>query len=137
MPLDQVKDEMFRSEALGKTIAIIPSKGELHAPADGTVSALYPSKHAVGMVLKNGTEVLFHVGINTVELDGKFFESFTEQGAEVRQGDLLLKFNLDEIKKAGYDTTTFIVFTNGTEHEISNITKNTDVKTTDVLLTVK
>lgn len=112
IPLQQVNDKVFSSEAMGKGLAIDPSIGELYAPIDGVVTAIYPTKHAFGITSDQGTEILIHVGINTVKLNGKFFESSILQGDRVQEGDLLATFELEEIKKAGYDTTTSIVVTN-------------------------
>lgn len=110
--LADVADEVFASEALGKGIAIVPAKGEVVAPCDGTLTVLYPTLHALGFALDNGVELLVHVGINTVELDGECFKKFVEQGAEVKKGDKIVAFDIDAIKAKGYDPTVMVIVSN-------------------------
>ncbi len=110
--LKETADEVFASEALGKGIAIVPAKGEIFAPADGTLSVLYPTLHALGFVLDNGVELLIHIGINTVELNGECFTKYVEQGTRVKKGDLLVSFDIDEIKEKGYDPTVMVLVSN-------------------------
>lgn len=110
--LKETADEVFASEALGKGIAVIPTKGEIVAPADGTLSVLYPTLHALGFALDNGVELLVHIGINTVELNGEGFEKHVEQGARVRKGDRLVSFDIDKIKEKGYDPTVMVLVSN-------------------------
>ncbi|MGG5342363.1 beta-glucoside-specific PTS transporter subunit IIABC [Enterococcus sp. AZ192] len=111
IPLSEVKDDVFASKMLGDGVAIIPTKGELYAPANGTIKMIYNTKHALGMQTDEGIEILFHIGIDTVNLGGKYFESFVSEGQKVTQGDMLIKFNLLKIKEAGFDPTTIIVIT--------------------------
>lgn len=110
--LKETADEVFASEALGKGIAVIPSKGEVVAPADGTLAVLYPTMHALGFALDNGVELLIHIGINTVELEGEGFKKYVEQGARVKKGDRLVSFDIDEIKAKGYDPTVMVLISN-------------------------
>lgn len=110
--LKETADEVFSSEALGKGIAIIPAKGEIVAPADGTLSVLYPTLHALGFVLDNGVELLVHIGINTVELNGECFEKHVEQGVRVKKGDRLVSFDIDKIREKGYDPTVMVLVSN-------------------------
>ncbi|MFR8549062.1 MAG: PTS glucose transporter subunit IIA, partial [Lachnospiraceae bacterium] len=110
--LKETSDEVFSSEALGKGIAVIPSKGEIIAPADGTLAVLYPTLHALGLVLDNGVELLIHIGINTVELEGEGFHKYAEQGARVKKGDRLVSFDLDTLTAKGYDSTVMVVVSN-------------------------
>lgn len=110
--LKETADEVFSSEALGKGIAIIPAKGEVVAPADGTLSVLYPTLHALGFVLDNGVELLVHIGINTVELNGECFEKHVEQGVRVKKGDRLVSFDIDKIREKGYDPTVMVLISN-------------------------
>lgn len=112
IPLSQVQDEAFASEALGKGFGIEPSEGIVVAPFDGKVATIFPSKHAIGLVSDSGAEVLIHVGLNTVELNGKYFESFVEAEQEVKKGDKLVTFEIDKIKEAGYPTQVPVVVTN-------------------------
>lgn len=116
IPLEKVPDETFASGVLGKGVAIEPSEGKIYAPADGTVTTFFPTKHAIGITTDKGAEILIHVGLNTVELDGKFFETHTQENARVKKGDLLLSFDMGEIKKAGYQLVTPVLITNAGEY---------------------
>lgn len=111
IPLSKVNDDVFASKMLGDGVAIVPSKGELYAPINGTIKMVYSTKHALGMQTEGGIEILFHIGLDTVNLEGKYFESFVSEGQRVNQGDLLIKFDLVKIKEAGFDPTTMIVIT--------------------------
>ena len=112
VPLNEVKDQVFSSVAMGKGIAIDPANGTLVAPADGTITTLFPTGHAIGLTTTDGVEILMHIGMDTVELEGKGFEIFVKQEDQVKKGDLLVKFDLSLIKEAGYSTVTPIVVTN-------------------------
>ncbi|RSL29884.1 PTS beta-glucoside transporter subunit IIABC [Salibacterium salarium] len=112
IPLDEVNDAAFASEAIGKGVAIIPTEGKLYAPADGTISTVFPTKHAIGLTTEDGAEVLQHVGLNTVQLDGKHFTTYVNQGDKVKKGQLLVAFDIKGIKDAGYDITTPVIITN-------------------------
>lgn len=101
---------------MGKGVAIEPSEGKIYAPADGTVTSFFPTKHAIGITTDRGAEILVHVGLNTVELDGKFFETHTQENARVKKGDLLLSFDMGGIKKAGYQLVTPVLITNAGEY---------------------
>ena len=116
IPLEKVPDQTFASGVLGKGVAIEPSEGKIYAPADGTVTTFFPTKHAIGITTDKGAEILIHVGLNTVELDGKFFETHTQENARVKKGDLLLSFDMGEIKKAGYQLVTPVLITNAGEY---------------------
>lgn len=120
IPLNQVNDEVFASEALGKGVAIIPEKGEVVAPADCTVTLIYPTLHAMGLTLDNGVELLVHVGMDTVNLEGKYFEKHVEEGTHVKKGTKIVSFDIDKIKQAGYDTTVPIVVGNTGDYEEVN-----------------
>lgn len=112
MPLSAVKDETFASGALGKGFAVTPTSGMVYAPADATVSMVFPTKHAIGLTTAGGAEVLIHIGIDTVKLNGEGFNAYVEQGAKVKAGDKLISFDMDAIKSKGYDTTVVVVVTN-------------------------
>lgn len=116
IPLEKVPDQTFASGVLGKGVAIEPSEGKIYAPADGTVTSFFPTKHAIGITTDKGAEILIHVGLNTVELDGKFFETHTQENARVKKGELLLSFDMSEIKKAGYKLVTPVLITNADEY---------------------
>ena len=111
IPASDIKDEVFASGALGKGIGVIPTSGDVVAPADCTVELVYETKHALGLNV-NGVEVLLHIGVNTVDLQGKYFETFVENGQKVKKGQKLVHFDLDALKKAGYDTTVAMLVSN-------------------------
>ena len=112
VPLSQVNDPTFSQELLGKGVAIIPSKGRIVAPADGVVTVMFETKHAVSITTEGGAELIIHVGLDTVNLKGKYFKAFKNQGDKVKQGDLLLEFDLDSIKQEGYDVITPVIVCN-------------------------
>ncbi|MEE4569878.1 beta-glucoside-specific PTS transporter subunit IIABC [Paenibacillus polymyxa] len=112
IPLAEVKDEVFSTKSMGEGIAVIPSSGELYAPADGKIKMVFRTQHAIAMETTNGVEMLFHIGIDTVKLRGQHFESQVKIGDEVKTGDLLVKFDLQKIIEAGYDPVTVTVVTN-------------------------
>lgn len=134
--LSEVKDEMFSKKALGDGFAIIPEKGELVAPTSGVIQMIFETKHSIGMTTDNGTEILFHVGLDTVRLEGKPFEPCVEIGEHVKAGDLLLKFDLDAIKKAGYDSITPVVVTNSQEIK-TTVLKTGKVKLQECVMTTQ
>lgn len=116
--LNDVNDDVFSNGVLGEGIAVRPSEGKLVAPADGTVLMVYETGHALGMKTKGGAELLFHIGLDTVKLKGKYFKPVVEQGQEVKKGDTLIEFDLDKIKKAGFDVTTMMVVTEYNDEKI-------------------
>ncbi len=116
LPLDQVKDETFAQKILGDGVAVIPSEGKVFAPADGSISALMDSYHAIGISCDNGVELLIHVGMDTVELKGKHFTPHVKMGDRVTKGTLLLEFDIEQIKKAGYEVTTPVIIANTEEY---------------------
>ena len=117
IPMTEVPDETFASKALGDGVAVIPEKGCVYAPFDGEVEMVYDTGHAIGLVRKDGMEVLIHVGINTVELGGKYYTAKVSNGQKIKKGDLLLEFDMDEIAKAGYSLVTPVIVTNSDEYE--------------------
>ena len=136
VPLTQVNDEAFASEAMGKGIAIIPSEGKVYSPVTGKVAMLFGTKHAIGLVSETGVEVLIHVGIDTVKLNGQHFKSYVESNQEVKQGDLLLEFDLEAIQAAGYETITPIIITNTAQYLEVVETDESIVQANHELLTV-
>ena len=118
IPLSEVKDEVFSSKAMGEGVAVIPAKGELYAPVDGKIEVIYSRNHAMAMRTANGIELLFHVGIDTVRLRGKYFEPQVQAGDEVKAGDLLLKFDLEKIIEEGYDPVTIAIVTNKDKYAV-------------------
>ena len=111
IPVNQVKDEAFASEAMGKGVGIEPENGKVYAPFDGNVDAVFPTGHLVGLSDGNGAEVLIHIGVDTVKLEGKGFTTYVSQGDKVKKGDLLVEFDVELLKKEGYDTTVMFVTT--------------------------
>ena len=111
-PLSQATDPVFSSGVMGQGVVIEPSQGELVSPVNGTVTVLFPTKHAVGIVSEKGVEMLMHIGMDTVSLDGKGFEAHVEQGDKVVVGQQLISFDMDVIKEAGLVTETPVIITN-------------------------
>ncbi|MFP7478790.1 beta-glucoside-specific PTS transporter subunit IIABC [Terribacillus saccharophilus] len=136
VPLSEIKDEAFATGALGKGVAIIPSEGKLYAPASGVVSVLFPTKHAIGITTDNGAEILVHIGMDTVQLDGQFFEAQVKQGDRVEKGQLLIEFDLDSIQNAGFDITTPVVVTDVKAYNLVAATEEKQVKWGEPLLTL-
>lgn len=119
--LNKVNDQTFAAGVLGKGMAIIPATGKVVAPFDGTVETVFDTKHAIGLKSKDGVEVLIHIGINTVELGGKFYETHVSEGDEIKAGQLLVTFDMDKIKAAGYDVTTPVIITNSDDYSQVNV----------------
>ena len=111
-PLSQATDPVFSSGVMGQGVVIEPSQGELVSPVNGTVTVLFPTKHAVGIVSEEGVEMLMHIGMDTVSLDGKGFEAHVEQGDKVVVGQQLISFDMDVIKEAGLVAETPVIVTN-------------------------
>lgn len=127
IPLKNVNDPAFASGAMGAGVGIEPSEGKVYAPFDAKVEVLFETKHAIGLTGKNGEAVLIHVGIDTVNLNGAPYKNFVNQGDTVKKGDLLLSFDIEAIKKAGYDTTTPFLVTNA--YDYNEITIKNDTQT--------
>lgn len=137
IPLSEVNDPVFASEAMGKGCAVIPTEGKVYAPFDGTIVGLLDSHHAVGIESENGIEILIHVGMDTVKLNGKHFTCHIEDGQHVKCGQLLLEFDIDAIKKEGYEVVTPIVITNSDEFTEITTEAAGQVKNDDELLKLK
>lgn len=132
--LDQVEDEAFSQGALGLGAAVLPEDGKIYAPADGQITMLFPTKHALGMRCANGAELLIHVGLNTVELNGKHFTVHVQEGESVKQGQLLLEFDGDAIQAAGYPLTTPVLVTNSDEMDVRCLLHHGDHAATEKAL---
>ena len=117
VPMAEVQDEAFATCVLGEGVAIEPAEGKLFAPADAVVDNLFDTHHAIGLVTGDGVEVLLHIGINTVELGGKHFEAHVQVGDKVKKGDLLLSFDIDAVKAAGYLCTTPMIICNTDDYQ--------------------
>lgn len=137
IPLKEVKDETFAGEVLGQGIAIIPEKGVAVSPVNGKVETLFDTKHAIGITADDGTELLIHIGINTVELGGKHYTAFVSEGDEIKIGQKLIEFDIEEIKKAGYDITTPVIVTNSFDYENILPEKKGNVEYGEKILTVR
>ena len=121
VPLEEVNDAVFSQKVLGDGVAILPLEGKVYSPVDGVVSTLFETKHAIGLTSRDGVELLIHIGIDTVNLQGKYYTSYVETGSQVKTGDLLISFEEEAIKKEGYDTVTPVLVTNTGEFaEISS-----------------
>lgn len=136
LKLSDIEDAAFASGVLGNGVAIIPTEGKVVAPVDGEITTLFPSLHAIGITSKNGVEILIHVGLDTVQLQGKGFKAHIKQGDKVTKGQVLLDFNIEEIKAAGYSVVTPIVVTNTAEYLEIVETKKEKVDRGNNLLTV-
>lgn len=123
IPMDQVKDETFAAEVLGKGVAVIPEKGQVKAPCNAVVETVFDTKHAIGLKADNGAELLIHIGVNTVELGGKYYETHVSEGDHVKAGQLLITFDMDRIKAEGYDVTTPLIVTNTDEYQDIKVLK--------------
>lgn len=137
IPLNQVNDPTFASELMGKGIAIIPTEGKAYAPDDGEVVSLFRTKHAIGFQTDSGVEILIHIGIDTVKLDGQHFQAHVQAGSQVKKGDLLVSFDIEAIKQAGFEVTTPIIITNSDDYQkIQTIHQSETIEKGDVLLTL-
>ncbi len=136
LPLSEVKDEVFSQGLLGKGVAIEPKEGKVVAPVDGTLTTLFPTHHALGITSDNGAEILIHVGMDTVQLEGKCFTPKVKQGERVKAGQVLLEFDIKGIKEAGYPVTTPVIVSNSDNYLDIIGTDKKDINTEEDLLTV-
>ncbi|WP_057872350.1 beta-glucoside-specific PTS transporter subunit IIABC [Liquorilactobacillus ghanensis] len=135
IPLNEIEDKVFASEAMGKGVAIEPTQGIVYAPADGEVILAFPTGHAVGLKTTDDAELLMHIGMDTVNLEGRGFEMLVKQGDQVKAGTPLVKFNIEEIKAAGYSVVTPLVITNSKNyHTVKVITDKNEVDHNETLL---
>ena len=114
------RDETFSSGVMGSGFGIMPTKGVIYAPVNGTVSMLFPTGHAIGFTAENGLEILVHIGIDTVNLNGKGFEVLKKTGDIVHANEAVIKFDIDAIKEAGLDPTVIVIYTNESKYTIEN-----------------
>lgn len=135
--LEEVNDATFASGVLGKGFAIVPEDGKVYAPFDGTLELVYDTKHALGMISEDGVEVLIHVGLNTVELNGAHYSAHAESGDAIKKGQLLLEFDMDAIKKAGYDLTTPVLITNSDQYADIHAEKTGTINVGEKAIVVK
>lgn len=136
IPLSEMNDDVFAEELMGKGMAVIPTVGKVFAPFNCTVESLFKTNHAIGLKDENGVELLIHIGIDTVKLEGKYFESHIKQGDVVKAGDLLIEFDKEAIKNAGYDITTAVIVTNTANYMDVLGSEKTYIKNEDTLIRV-
>lgn len=136
VPLDHIKDPTFASGVLGKGMAVIPAKGEVTAPCDATVETVFETKHAIGLTGDNGAELLIHVGMDTVQLKGEYFTAHVKDGDHVKKGQLLLTFDMEKIKEAGYEITTPFIVTNSDAYSDVKLIKEGNVTTDSEVLEI-
>lgn len=134
--LNEVNDPTFANELIGKGIAILPDEGKLYAPADGTVKTVFATKHAITMTSEAGADLILHVGLDTVKLDGKYFNVLVKDGDHVKAGDLLMEFDITAIKNEGYDVVTPMVVANYDQYEFT-CEKNKAVTVDDTVMILK
>ena len=126
IPLEEVEDEAFSSKVLGDGVAIEPTESNLYSPCDGKVDMVFDTKHAINIVSKDGAEILLHIGIDTVKLNGRFFKPHVSDGQEIAKGELLISFDMEGIRKAGYKTTTPMIICNSDDYSaITTISSGT------------
>ena len=136
VPLEKVADTVFSEKMMGDGIAILPDDNTFVAPFNGTVTTVFPTKHAIGLTSDSGIELLIHIGLETVSLDGKFFTTFVEAGDTITEGQKLVEVELDQLIAAGYDITTPVIVTN-TDAYIDIISKDvTTIKKSETILYV-
>ena len=134
--MTETKDEAFSGELLGKGVAVDPTEGTVVAPCDGTVTMLFPTKHAIGIVTENGAELLIHLGLDTVKLEGEHFTAHIAQGDKVKKGQLMVTVDLDAVKAAGYSMVTPIIVTNTPDYLDIVAMSSTSVNKEEELLTL-
>lgn len=135
--LEDVEDEVFSAKVLGDGIAVEPSEGKLFAPCDGKVDMIFDTKHAINLVSDSGCEILLHIGIDTVKLNGEFFETHVSDGQQIKKGDLLITFDIDGIKNAGYKTTTPMIICNTDDYNSISVIANGIISAGDKILEIK
>lgn len=133
--LSEVNDEVFSSGMIGEGFGIIPTSGELIAPEDGEITMLFETNHAIGLKTRNGAELLFHIGLDTVQLEGKHFTPYVKAGDQVKQGQPLIQFDLDAIKAAGFDPIVICVVTNQENFTVKTI-ESTDEQSDHGVLSI-
>lgn len=135
--IKEVSDPTFSEEILGKGVAIVPKDGRVYAPADGVITTIFPTGHAVGMTTDDGVELLIHVGLDTVALKGEGFRIIGKDEQKVKKGDLLIEADLEKIKAAGYDVITPVIVCNTDKYSEIIGRTDTEVSAGDELLNIK
>lgn len=137
IPLEDIEDEAFSQKVLGDGIAIEPTEGKLYSPCDGKVDMVFETKHAINLISDDGCEILLHIGIDTVKLLGKHFKAHVSDGQRIRKGDLLITFNIKEIRRAGFKTVTPMIVCNSDEYEKFNTLLSGKISVGDAVLEVE
>ena len=137
VPMAEVQDDVFANCILGDGVAIEPSEGKLFAPADGVINNIFDTKHAIGIQAEDGVEILLHIGINTVQLGGKHFEVHVNADQTVKRGDLLVSFDMDAIREAGYLCTTPMIVCNTDDYQSITTLSSGEIKAGRGLLEIK
>ncbi|MCY9105974.1 beta-glucoside-specific PTS transporter subunit IIABC [Bacillus atrophaeus] len=132
--LSEVNDSVFSAEIMGKGFAIVPEEGLAVAPVSGIITAVFKTKHAIGITSDRGAEVLIHIGLDTVQLDGRHFDVLVKEGDNVSPGDPLVSFDIEKIKAAGYDVITPVIITNTDQYAVTAVKESGTVKTNEALL---
>lgn len=137
LPIEKADDEVFASKLMGNGVVILPESTDVLAPFDGTIATLFPTRHAIGLISDNGAELLIHIGINTVGLAGKGFESFVKQGDHVTKGQKLVSFNKQTIEDAGFSSQTMVIITNSNDYSEISSQENQFSQAGDLIIELK
>ena len=135
--ISEIQDEAFASGALGKGVGIEPVEGKVYAPCDGQVGMVFKTKHAIGLVTEGGTEILIHVGLNTVSLDEKYFDVKVNVGDNIQQGQLLMEFDLEGIKNEGYELTTPVLVTNADQYQEISVYTGREINLGQIIMEIE
>jgi glucose-specific phosphotransferase system IIA component len=134
-PIESVSDPVFSGKVLGDGLAIEPFDGKVYSPVNGTVETMMDTMHAVGIKSDGGAEILIHIGKDTVSLKGRFFESHVKENDRIKKGQLIIEFDIDAIKKAGFDLITPVIITNHNDFDIKK-QKSKEINAGDILMTL-
>ena len=137
LPLQEIPDDAFASGILGQGVGIVPSEGRIYAPCDGRISTFFPSGHAIGIATDGGAELLMHVGLGTVTMNGEGFSPKKQQGDTCRKGELLLEFDIDKIREKGLNPVTPVIVTNGDKFSEVIPTTQSEAGPQDVVIALK
>lgn len=136
VPLTEVSDATFSEGMLGQGVAVIPAEGKIYAPAAGEIGMVFGTLHAISLIADFGAEILIHVGLDTVKMEGEGFKGHVQAGDKVNKGDLLLEVDLDKVKAAGYDTITPVVICNTDAYESVTGLGGKDVEPGDAVIEI-
>jgi len=136
-PLTEVNDPVFAKELMGKGVAVIPTEGVVFAPCDGEIISVFRTLHAITIKADNGAEIIIHVGLETVALNGQYYEAHVKDGERIKKGELLLTFDLNKIKAEGYDVITPVIVTNWADYEMIETLTSDEVNAGDALIELR